>query len=141
MKRWSIGCWNIGRGTICLMVGVSLGSVGCRQPMHTAFAERLPDMKIAAPVGTAAGCTPALTGLHPRYDLNRVSLPDLEQLPAMTPVLARQVIAGRPYPVKRALLTRHVLTAEQYQRWKDYLVVHRVVHRGVVRPRAVRRAR
>ena len=121
MKSWPV--W--------LLLGVSLGSVGCRQPMHTTFAERLPDLKVEASAGTpAAGCTPPLTARHPRYDLNRISLSDLEQLPAMSPVLARQLIAGRPYPAKRTLLTRHVLTPEQYRRWKGYLVVHRAAHRA-----------
>jgi hypothetical protein len=98
--------------------------------MRTVFAERLPDARLTAAADTQTGCTPVLVARHPRYDLNHMSLADLEQLPAMTPVLARQVIAGRPYPAKRALLIRHVLTPEQYRRWKDYLVVHRTVHRA-----------
>lgn len=120
MKPWPV--W--------LVLGVSLGSLGCRQPMHTVFAERLPDVKLAEPASSPAGCTPPLIARHSRYDLNRMSVSDLEQLPAMTPVLARQMIAGRPYPAKRTLLTRHVLTPEQYRRWKDYLVVHRAARRA-----------
>jgi len=119
MKVWLAG----------LMVVLSLWVSGCRQPMRTVFAERLPDQKIQAtgtesPVAGAGGCSPQLAARHPRYDLNRVAVSELEQLPNMTPVLARQVIAGRPYSAKRALVSRHVMTPEQYRRWKDYLVVH-----------------
>lgn len=119
MKRWFLAAvW-----------GLSLLAVSCRQPMQKVFAERLPNRTEAAGEAggiAAGGCGPKLEGRHPRWDLNRVSERRLAQLPGMTPVLARQLVAGRPYREKRALLSRRLLTPDQYRRWKDYLVVHRL---------------
>lgn len=118
MRAWVAG----------MVLGASLLGSGCRQPMRQVFAERLPDSKSAvtqAVGNTAAGCGPKLEGRHPHWDLNRISERELTGLPGMTPALAHRLMTGRPYREKRALLSRHLLTPAQYDRWKDYLVVHR----------------
>jgi DNA uptake protein ComE-like DNA-binding protein len=57
--------------------------------------------------------------------VNQVGAATLGELPGITPGVAQAIIAGRPYRVKRELLTRRVLTEAEYERWKTYLVVHR----------------
>jgi len=59
------------------------------------------------------------------WDLNQVSEVALETLPGMEAATAAAIVAHRPYRSKRELLTKHIVTAAQYARWKGALVVHR----------------
>jgi DNA uptake protein ComE-like DNA-binding protein len=58
-------------------------------------------------------------GQHPPVDLNSASESELLDLPAITKVDARKIIAGRPYQDKRELLTRNILSETTYQRVRD----------------------
>jgi hypothetical protein len=58
-------------------------------------------------------------GGHPPVDLNSASERELLDLPAITKVDARKIIAGRPYQNKRELLTRNILSETTYQRVRD----------------------
>ena len=81
------------------------------------------------PVGFALPGPPAWAGGKDAsgtpWDLNQVSEVALETLPGMDAATAAAIIAHRPYRGKRELLTKHVVTAAQYARWKGALVVHR----------------
>lgn len=59
------------------------------------------------------------------WDLNQVSEVALETLPGMDAATGAAILAHRPYRSKRELLTKHIVTAAQYARWKGALVVHR----------------
>ncbi len=48
-------------------------------------------------------------------DLNKASRADLESLPGITPPLAGEIIAHRPYTGLGQLRKKHILTAEQYK--------------------------
>jgi DNA uptake protein ComE-like DNA-binding protein len=58
-------------------------------------------------------------GQRPLVDLNSASERDLLDLPAITKLDARKIIAGRPYQDKRELLTRNILSETTYQRVRD----------------------
>jgi DNA uptake protein ComE-like DNA-binding protein len=58
-------------------------------------------------------------GQHPLVDLNSASERELLDLPAITKLEARKIIAGRPYQDKRELLTRNILSETTYQRVRD----------------------
>jgi DNA uptake protein ComE-like DNA-binding protein len=58
-------------------------------------------------------------GQHPLVDLNSASERELLDLPAITKLDARKIIAGRPYRDKRELLTRNILSETAYQRVRD----------------------
>ena len=58
-------------------------------------------------------------GQHPQVDLNSASERELLDLPAITKLDARKIIAGRPYRDKRELLSRNILSETTYQRVRD----------------------
>jgi hypothetical protein len=118
--------------TVVLVAG--LLTAGCEQP-YRVFAVQV----AAAPSGPGNGQAwgrgvrtdappvgeSGLAGRRTQWDVNLVGEATLGELPGITPGLARAIIAGRPYRTKRELLTHRVVTAEEYDRWKAYLVVHR----------------
>jgi DNA uptake protein ComE-like DNA-binding protein len=53
------------------------------------------------------------TSVNPPININTATRPNLEVLPGITPPLARQIIAHRPYKVPADLRTKHVLTQAQ----------------------------
>ncbi len=61
-------------------------------------------------------------GQHPLVDLNSASERELLDLPAITKLDARKIIAGRPYRDKRELLTRNILSETTYQRVRDLTI-------------------
>jgi hypothetical protein len=52
-------------------------------------------------------------------DLNQATKEQLKNLPGFTDARADRVIATRPYSSPQGLVSRHVLTSQQYQRVKD----------------------
>lgn len=56
-------------------------------------------------------------------DLNRASRDELAALPGMDSGKADRVIAERPYANAHQLVTRHVLSAEEYSRIQDRVEV------------------
>lgn len=57
-------------------------------------------------------------------DLNRASKADLESLPGMTPQKSDRIIAERPYANSHQLVTRHILTEDEYAQIQDRVVVN-----------------
>jgi len=112
-----------------------LGLTACGQQPYRVFATQVAWAPAAnPPAGAPALATPvaaiaddagSLKASHPQWDLNQVPLATLMTLPEMDDATAKSIIAARPYKAKRDLLKRKILTAAQYARWKDYLVVHR----------------
>jgi len=82
------------------------------------------------PVAGTAASAEGLRPRHPQWDLNQATAEQLRQLPGVSAAQVAALIAGRPYVSKRQLVSRHLLTAAEYARWKEYLVVHREAHRG-----------
>jgi competence protein ComEA len=58
-------------------------------------------------------------GSHPALNLNSASESDLTALPGITPRDARRIIANRPYADKHDLVSKSVLTENQYQNIRD----------------------
>ena len=56
-------------------------------------------------------------------DLNKGSKDDLTSLPGITAQKADRMIAERPYATTRQLVTRHVLTEDEYAQVQDRVVV------------------
>ena len=54
-------------------------------------------------------------------DINSATAADIIALGIEGP-LARKIVDGRPYRSKRELVTRQLLTKEQYEKFKDLLV-------------------
>jgi DNA uptake protein ComE-like DNA-binding protein len=56
-------------------------------------------------------------------DLNRASLRKIEELPGVTPSLARRIVDGRPYATPDDLVDRGILTHREFERIIDRVVV------------------
>lgn len=58
-------------------------------------------------------------------DLNKSSKDDLSSLPGITDHKADRIIAERPYANTHQLVTRHILTEDEYARVQERVVVNR----------------
>lgn len=57
-------------------------------------------------------------------DLNKASKQDLTSLPGITDQKANRIIAERPYANAHQLVTRHVLSDDEYAQVQDRVVVN-----------------
>jgi DNA uptake protein ComE-like DNA-binding protein len=57
-------------------------------------------------------------------DLNKGSRDDLAALPGINSARAERIIAERPYASTRQLVTRHVLSEEEYAQVRDRVTVN-----------------
>lgn len=58
-------------------------------------------------------------------DLNKATKDDLVSLPGITAQRADRIIAERPYANSHQLVTRHILSEEEYSQIQDRVVVNR----------------
>jgi DNA uptake protein ComE-like DNA-binding protein len=58
-------------------------------------------------------------------DLNKGSKADIEALPGINSQKADRIIAERPYASTRQLVTRHILTEDEYAQVQDRVVITR----------------
>jgi DNA uptake protein ComE-like DNA-binding protein len=65
------------------------------------------------------------TGLPPTeaVDLNTAPPRRLEQLPGITPSMARRIVEGRPYAEAEDVVERGILTRREFERIEDAVVV------------------
>src|SRR5215831_695820 len=61
-------------------------------------------------------------------DLNSAPLRRLEELPGITPSMARRIADGRPYESPHDLVDRGILTQHEFDRVEDRLTVERREH-------------
>jgi len=61
-----------------------------------------------------------------RVDINRASLEELMTVPGMTASWAGRIVRFRPYHAKNELVDRGVLSAEAYERIRNYVIAHRM---------------
>jgi DNA uptake protein ComE-like DNA-binding protein len=71
----------------------------------------------------AEGVKEGLSNKH-TVDLNKASKDDLASMPGMTPHHADRIIAERPYASAHQLVTRHILTEDEYAQIQDRVVVN-----------------
>lgn len=72
----------------------------------------------------AEGVKEGLSGKK-SVDINKASKEDLASLPGMTADKADRVIAERPYASAHQLVTRHVISQDDYDQIKDRVLVTR----------------
>lgn len=58
-------------------------------------------------------------------DLNKASKDDLSSLPGISSPKADRIIAERPYASAHQLVTRHILSEDEYSQIQDRIVVNR----------------
>lgn len=59
-----------------------------------------------------------------RIDINHASVDELMKAPGMARPWAQRIVRFRPYRTKLDLLDRGILTADVYDRTKDFLIAH-----------------
>ena len=83
---------------------------------------------LAVSVLLGAGCATFRRGEPPPaavVDLNTAPLRQVEQLPGITPSMARRIVDGRPYERLEDLVARGILTERELERLGDRAVVRR----------------
>jgi DNA uptake protein ComE-like DNA-binding protein len=60
-----------------------------------------------------------------RVDINHATVEELVKVPGMTRVWAARIVRFRPYRAKNDLVDRGVVSAEVYDRIKDWIIAHR----------------
>lgn len=70
----------------------------------------------------AEGVKDGLSGKR-SLDLNKASKEDLASLPGLDERKAERIVGERPYASTRQLVSRHVLTEDEYSRIEDRVVV------------------
>lgn len=71
--------------------------------------------------GTSAAAPPP----ESRIDINHASVDQLLKIPGMTRSWAGRIVRFRPYRTKVDLLEHGVVSAEVYNRIKDFVIAHR----------------
>ena len=70
----------------------------------------------------AEGVKEGLSGKK-SVDLNKASQEDLSSLPGISAQKAKRIVAERPYANTHQLVTRHVLSEDEYAKIQDRIVV------------------
>lgn len=107
------------------LMGLCLGLSLQAQAPTPSKAEAAPTTKKQAPKANPPA-TPAVRGkssLKP-VALNSATKNEIGFMLKIPEALAAKIVAGRPYKVKADLVTKGVLTLEQYKALKDKVAVH-----------------
>jgi competence protein ComEA len=65
-----------------------------------------------------------------KVDINSATKEELAALPVIGDATAQKIIDGRPYRTKHDLVTKNILTQDQYDKVKDQLVAHGGMKKG-----------
>jgi radical SAM superfamily enzyme with C-terminal helix-hairpin-helix motif len=101
--------------------------VGCYDSNNTQALQRhTADATAAAKRSAGAVARGVVEGLTRKgpVDINKGSEKDLAQLPGLTQVQARAIIAGRPYVNTSQLVKRRILTKAQYEKIRAQIGVN-----------------
>lgn len=111
-----------------LLLSVSILAIclGCTNQNPDQIRQKTAEETAALKKDTTAVAQGVKDGLSNKkaVDLNNASKDDLESLPGMDAAKADRLIAERPYANPRQLVTRHVLTEDEYNGVQDRVVVN-----------------
>jgi DNA uptake protein ComE-like DNA-binding protein len=117
------------RGRILLLVSLNLtlvSGLACAPNQNPdQLREKTAEATSALKRDTKAVAEGVKEGLSSKrsVDLNKASKGDLSALPGITAQKAERIIAERPYASTRQLVTRHVVSENEYAQIRDRVVV------------------
>ena len=116
------------RLTLAALIGLALASCLACAPNQSPdqIREKTAEATSALKRDTKAVAQGVKEGLTPKrsVDLNKGSKDDLASLPGLNSERAERIIGERPYASTRQLVTRHVLSEEEYAQVRDRLTVN-----------------
>ena len=80
-------------------------------------------MTVCLPLGCRLLGRGPLPSVVETVDLNTASQRKVERLAGITPSMAKQIVAGRPYANPRDLVERNILTERELERILDHVTV------------------
>ena len=103
------------------------GAVACTRQNPDQIRQKTAEETAAIKRDTKAVAQGIKEGLSSKrsVDLNRAPKDDLASLPGITAEQADRIIAERPYANTHQLVTRHVLSEDEYGKIQDRVVVNR----------------
>lgn len=114
--------------TLCLCVLAScLVLAACPNQSPDQIRQKTAEETAAVKRDTKALAEGVKEGLSSKrsVDLNKASKDDLGSLPGITQNQAERIIAERPYANSHQLVTRRILTEDEYSKIQDRVVVNR----------------
>lgn len=100
--------------------------IGCSNQSPDQIRQKTAEETAAIKRDTKAVAQGVRDGLSKKrsIDLNKASRQDLESLPGITSHQSERIIAERPYANTHQLVTRRVLSEDQYSQIQDRVVVN-----------------
>ena len=109
--------------TLIITAALALLFTGCTQKPQNAdeLREKTADATAQLKTDTKAVVEGVREGFNrdKPVNLNTATVDQLTTLPGVTHIRAGRVIAGRPYDDPHDVVTRHILSAQEYKRIKD----------------------
>jgi DNA uptake protein ComE-like DNA-binding protein len=117
----------LGRFAICATISCLLSVFAACNQTPDQLREKTAEETAAIKRNTKAVAQGVKEGLGNKrsIDLNKGSKDDLTSLPGISAERADRIIAERPYANTRQLVTRRILSEDQYSQIQDRLVVNR----------------
>jgi len=116
------------RGVACGIIGLSLGLfLACTNQSPDQIRQKTAEETAALKRDTKAVAQGLKDGLSSKraVDLNKGTKDDLTSLPGITTQKADRIVAERPYANTRQLVTRRILSEEEYSQIQERVVVGR----------------
>src|SRR5690349_19548991 len=112
--------------TLALLGSSLIALAGCTNSNPDQIRQKTAEETAAVKRDTKAVAQGLKDGLSSKrsVDLNKASKQDLTSLPGITGQKADRIVAERPYANTRQLLTRHVLSDDEYAQVQDRVVVN-----------------
>ena len=114
-------------GLLALLSSILATCAGCAPQSPDQLREKTAEATANLKRNTKAVAEGVKEGLSSKksVDLNKASKEDISSLPGISAQKADRIIAERPYATTHQLVTRHVLSEEEYTQIQDRVVITR----------------